>query len=295
MNGVLLVDKPAGLTSHDVVAWARRTLGERRVGHAGTLDPMATGLLVVLVGQATRLSSYLASREKTYEAIVRLGVRTTTDDAEGEALHEPVPVIVADDTVLAALESFRGASLQRPPAFSAKKVGGHAAYDLARRDQAVELQPVAVTVTGIDQIVRDGDRLGLRLTVSPGFYVRALARDLGDRLGCGGHLAALRRVGSGRFDISAATTLADGAALGPALASRLIPMADALPDLPAVTVSGAALARVAHGNWVGPEHLGGPVAPSSPVGRIRLLSPDGDLVALAEGRAGALHPVVVLG
>jgi tRNA pseudouridine55 synthase len=295
MNGVLLIDKPSGLTSHDVVAWVRRTIGERRVGHAGTLDPMATGLLVVLVGQATRLSPYLAAKEKTYEATVRLGVRTTTDDAEGEPINGPAPVPLEDEAVLAALESFRGSSVQRPPAYSAKKVGGQIAYDLARRDQAVDLQPVAVTVTGIERVVRLDDMLEFQVTASPGFYVRALARDIGERLGCGGHLAALRRLRSGSFDVASATTLADGAALGAALADRLIPMAEALPDLPAVTVSGLALSRVAHGNWIGPEHLGGAVAVAAASGRIGLLSPAGELLGLAEGRAGALHPVVVLG
>jgi tRNA pseudouridine55 synthase len=199
-----------------------------------------------------------------------------------------------------ALEAFRGAFDQVPPQHSAKKVGGRRAYDLARRDRPVELAPVRVVVHELQRL--DGPREGivrLRVRAGSGFYVRALARDLGERLGCGAHLAALRRVASGTFDVADAIPLEDAERLGPELASRVIPPAEALADVRAVTVTAAGAVRVRHGNLVGPEYLSGAgaaaAAVEAPGGLLRVLGPDGALLALARPEGGALHPTLVLG
>ncbi len=296
MTGILLLDKPGGITSHDVVTRARRLLGERRIGHAGTLDPMATGLLVLVLGQATRLSSLLTGHDKTYDAAVRLGQATTTDDAEGTPMGEAATGLPADEAVAAALEGFRGTFAQRPPAHSAKKVAGTRAYTLARQDKPVDLAPVDVTVHELTMTGRQGVDVHLRVRASAGFYVRSLARDLGVRLGCGAHLAALRRVRSGAFDVADAWTLAEAEQAGAgAVADRLIAPAEALRDLPAVTVTADGLRRARHGNFLTREHLEGPWPDQADDGGpVRILS-DKRLVALARPRGTALHPVVVLG
>ena len=296
MTGVLLIDKPSGITSHDVVARMRRVLQERSIGHTGTLDPMATGLLVLVVGKATRLASLLSGGDKTYDATVRLGVATTTDDAEGEAIGDIAADLPDDDAVRAALDMFRGTFSQLPPPYSAKKVDGVRAYRLVRQDKPVNLSPVDVTVRELAWLGRDGADVSVRVQATAGFYVRALARDIGARLGCGAHLASLRRTRSGSFDVNDAWRLDEAEAAGPATtAERLISPADALPDLAAAEVTQAGLARVLHGNSLDQDHLVGipPVQDASPL-PVRLLS-DGRLVALARWRAGALHPVVVLG
>ncbi len=296
MDGVLLIDKPAGPTSHDVVARLRRSTGERSIGHTGTLDPRATGLLPLVLGRATRIASLLSGRDKTYEATIRFGWYTETDDAEGQPLGEPSVRRPDDAALAAALESFVGTFPQVPPRHSAKKLQGRRAYELARRQADFELRPVEVTVRRLELTRRTDDSATIRLTVSTGFYVRALARDLGERLGCGGHLESLRRTGSGPFDVSDAIGLDEAERLGPDVASHLMTPAAALADLPAVELTEAGLKRAAHGNPVGPEHLAGRAVPPSGLGGpVRLLGPDGRLVALAGSRGGALHPAVVLG
>jgi tRNA pseudouridine55 synthase len=297
MDGLLLVDKPAGPTSHDVVARLRHTSGERSIGHTGTLDPRATGLLPLVFGRATRLASLIGGTEKTYEATVRLGVATDTDDADGQPLGEPSADLPAAADVLAALPQFVGTYEQLPPDHSAKKVGGHRAYDLARQARPVTLKPVEVTVRDLERLDAGPDWIRLRVTATSGFYVRALARDLGAALGCGGHLEALRRVRSGAFDVADAIGLDEAERLGRDLQARLVPPAAALPDLPAVAVTDQGLKRVLHGNPVGPEHVEGRWIPPAGAtrGPVRVLAGDGRLVALAQARGGALHPVVVLG
>ena len=296
MDGVLLIDKPAGPTSHDVVQRIRRASGERSIGHTGTLDPRATGLLVLVVGRATRLASLLAGADKTYEAAIRLGQRTTTDDADGEPVGEPARALPGAAAVAAALETFRGDIDQVPPQHSAKKVGGRKAYDLARRDRPVDLKPAPVTVRELSLDGVEDGLVRIRVRASSGFYVRALARDVGAALGCGAHLETLRRTRSGTFDVADALPLEAAEAAGPALAGRLIPPADALPDLEAVTMTEAGLRRAVHGNPLAPEHLEGRWVPVASTGRpVRVLARDGQLVALAWSRGGALHPVVVLG
>ena len=304
LNGILLIDKPSGPTSHDVVARLRQVTRERSIGHAGTLDPRATGLLVMLLGKATRLATLLSGHDKTYEAVVRLGWSTTTDDAAGEPIgaagfdsaqpKEGAPCI-PDEALQEALTHFQGTFEQMPPQHSAKKVDGHKAYDLARRDQRVALKTATVTMRSLELIERTGDLVRLNMTVSAGFYVRSLARDLGDRLGCGAHLDALRRTRSGVFQVEAATSLDDADRLGPLLEPRLISLAEALRELPAVTLSEGGLARVRHGNPVGQQLVTGQWVPAGAgASKVRLLDEAGALVALADYRGGVLHPAVVL-
>jgi tRNA pseudouridine55 synthase len=291
-EGGLVVDKPAGPTSHDVVAVARRALRQPRIGHTGTLDPLATGVLPLLLGRATRLAQFLAPNDKTYLATIQFGQATSSYDASGEPVGPSRPVTLDPVALEAALERFRGRQQQVPPAVSAKRVGGQRAYDLARRDQAVELAPVDVEVTELTLVAWDQSRATVRVTGSAGFYVRSLAHDLGTTLGTGAHLTALRRERSGRF------TLADSIGLDHltqdpvAIAGRVVPMADLLPDWPAFALSPDEVARVGHGQAVSASgRLGGEGPVASPV---RLVDQAGHLVALAEHRAGFLHPVLVL-
>ena len=290
LDGAIVVDKPSGMTSHDVVASVRRALRVPRVGHTGTLDPMATGVLPLLVGRATRLAQFLAGADKTYEARVRFGWATTTYDALGEPTSATVAVALDPAEVARALARFEGAFDQVPPAYSAKKVDGKRAYDLARADRATDLAPVRVTVRSLETLAVEGDAVVLRLTCSAGFYVRSLAHDLGAALGIGGHLAALRRTASGPFSIGQAVELGD-LLREPAGAGRvLVPMAAVLPGLPEVTLDEAGVERVRRG-----QDVPGPSVPAG-VPFARLLTPGGALAAIATPSAvgGVLHPVVVL-
>ena len=304
-DGVLVIDKPAGPTSHDIVAVMRRTLsrsapdGRRstmKVGHTGTLDPLASGVLPLVLGKATRLAQFLSSAEKEYEAHIELGVTTTTLDRGGEVVtreRRRAPSELTADTIEAAVAEFRGTHLQQPPAFSAKKIDGDRAYDLARRHAPVRLEPVQVTATVLDVLEWRGTMLRVRLVCSAGYYVRSLADALGERLGTGGHLAGLVRTRSGDF------TLADAIGLDlmdrnpEEAAARVIPMSALLPSLPAVTLTPEGASLAARGGFIGPSHVAGLL--NLPRGaRVRLLHPDGRLIAIAEPRADVLHPGVVL-
>jgi tRNA pseudouridine55 synthase len=299
MDGVLLIDKPPGPTSHDAVARLRRTSGERRIGHTGTLDPRASGLLVLVLGNATRLATFFSGHDKGYDALVQLGSTTDTDDADGTVLTRwdgPLPDAAAVD---AATAGFVGTFLQMPPQHSAKHVDGVKAYELARRDRTANLKAVEVTVKALRRTSCEAGRVGLQLAATSGFYVRSLARNLGEQLGCGAHLAELRRTRVGPFLVDQAMALDEAERAGPALADRVILSADALSDWPSATVNEAGLARVLHGNPLSPMHVSGrwPVvataALAGPV-RVRILAPGGRLAAVAEARGAALHPVVVL-
>lgn len=303
MTGVLLIDKPSGPTSHDVVARMRNTSRERSVGHTGTLDPRATGLLPLVMGKATRLAPYFAGSDKTYEATIQFGSETDTDDAGGIVLgsngsngsNGSGGSAPGESLVREALLKFTGTFDQVPPMVSAKRVDGHKSYDLARQNKAVELKPVSVTVRDLELVAVDGALVRLVVTATAGFYVRALARDLGRALGCGAHLAALRRTRSGTFDISQAVPLEDAERLGPAVEKYLISPADALAHFPAVTVNEPGLKRVTHGNPLSPEHLAGRFVPTAATGqKVRILDESGALIALADSRGGALHPSVVI-
>jgi tRNA pseudouridine55 synthase len=294
ISGVLVLDKPQGPTSHDMVAVARRALGERRIGHCGTLDPMATGVLALAVGQATRLVQFLASEEKHYDAVVTFGRDTNTYDATGDTVAES-PERPTREALVSALAAFRGTFLQLPPAYSAKKIGGVRAYRLARREDGatLDLKPVMVTVAQLDLLAFDGDRATLAMRVSAGFYVRSLAHDLGRALRTGATLEALRRTRAGDFGLEDAVTVETVAtSSAAALAERMIPLARLLPGLPSLALTPAEAACARRGMdlplpaaWHGAPELS------------RLLGDDGVLIALATPakRPGFLHPSVVLG
>lgn len=298
LSGVLVVDKPSGPTSHDVVARVRRVLRTRRIGHTGTLDPLATGVLPLVVGRATRLASFYSGAVKAYVAGVRLGAATATYDAA--SLAGPVPAAPAGIDALAverALDLFRGPQLQQPPAYSAKKINGVAAYALARGQAPVQPAAVAVTAFRLELLSYADGLAYVAVECSAGYYVRSLAHDLGGRLGCGAHLEMLRRVRSGAFDERAAISLAEIERQGPDAASRLVPLARLLPDLPAAVLTERGLQRASHGNDVERGDLiGSAPAPASPEGvRWRLIDEAGGLVGIAERTStGALHPVIVL-
>lgn len=300
MDGVLVVDKPAGPTSHDIVDRARRALGTRRVGHTGTLDPFATGVLPLCVGRATRLARFLAGGEKGYRATVRLGFATTTDDLTGEPLAGARPVDVSDESLRRTLVGLVGTFDQVPPAFSARQVGGRRLYELARRGEAVARAATPVTVHALELVSRTGDMLELDVRCSAGTYVRALARDLGERLDVGAHLTALRRTRSGSFELSQAVPGDDLAGA----ASRLVPLRGLLLHLPAVRVGGAGRRLVGHGRELD-EAAVEDGFPRTAGERVRVLDETGELLALAvprgfePGEAGpprprTLHPDVVL-
>jgi tRNA pseudouridine55 synthase len=298
IDGALLVDKPAGITSHDVVARVRRALQTPRIGHTGTLDPAATGLLVLLVGRATRLAQFLVLDVKEYIADIRLGVATPTYDAESrdEGTLLPMPEDFTVDAVEGVLPEFRGTYWQVPPPYSAKKVAGTRAYELARRNQHVELKPAQVTAREIEILhyVADG-LVRLRVACSAGFYVRSLAHDLGQRLGCGAHLEGLRRTKAGSFTILDAAPLEEIEADPAGSAARIMGMNDVLAELAAVTLTEEGARRASHGNGVAPHQIAGGLTDGAPHPRVRLLDLDGALLAVAErGPDGLLHPLVVL-
>jgi tRNA pseudouridine55 synthase len=296
MNGVLIVDKPTGPTSHDVVARVRKAIGLRRVGHTGTLDPLATGVLPLVLGRATRLSQFLSADEKEYTADVRLGASSDTYDAMGKVSPHPSNVggLPSAADLEAVLPEFQGTYWQTPPPFSAKKIAGTPAYRFARRDQPVELKPVSVTVSALRLIAYEDGLAQLRLVCSAGFYVRTLAHELGIRLGSGGYLAGLRRTRVGSFRVEEAVALATLEDAGADALRYLLPMNRLLEEYPAVVVNPRGVKRATHGNALGPEDLAGPV-PGSSIPKARLVDSDGSLLAIAEPVSGGLlHPVVVL-
>ncbi len=291
-DGGLVVDKPAGITSHDIVAMARRALTQSRIGHTGTLDPLATGVLPLLVGRATRLAQFLGADRKTYEATVRFGFATSTYDAQGTPVGAISAAPIDPAQVEAALITFRGDIRQAPPAVSAKHVGGKRAYELARADVAVALEPVDVTVHDLELLGYRGSEARVRVTASAGFYVRSLAHDLGQILGCGAHLTSLRRTRSGSFSLDGAVSAEMLATSPEVVRAHLRPMAALLPDLPIATVAPDGLDRLKHGRELAPAHLAGPVPAGPP--HCRLVDSSGNLMAVGENRGGFLHPVVVL-
>lgn len=296
-DGVLVVDKPEGPSSHDVVARVRRALGVRQIGHTGTLDPLATGVLALVVGRATRLAQFLSSREKVYRARLRLGVTTDSWDRTGAVVGQAPPDLPLPDgdAVARHLEEFLGEHQQTPPPFSAKKIAGVRAYDLARRGREVTMTPVLVTLHAAAVEAVDGQFVDLRLSCSAGYYVRALAHELGRRLGCGACLEALRREASGYLTIDLAVPLQEVEEAPEAAVRRIEPLDRALPNLPSAVLTEAGLRRALHGNEVTPEHLV-PGAGRSDAPAVRLLDDTGSLVAIARptGRLGVLHPAVVL-
>jgi tRNA pseudouridine55 synthase len=294
VNGVLLIDKPAGPTSFEVVRVVRRATGTRKVGHAGTLDPLASGLLVVGVGQGTKLVPYLMEGDKRYLATVRLGYETATDDATGpETDRAEVPTLSAARLDL-ALARFRGRIEQVPPAFSALKSEGEPLYRKARRGEPVEPAPRVVEIGELELEGLEGDELWLAIRCSKGTYVRALARDLGRALGTRAHLAALRRTASSGFDVEDALFLDDLEPLAAAgdLAGRMIPLARALPGLTRVELSDEHEASARNGNSV-PTAGYAVIEGLSQGTTVCLLGRSGELIAIARADEDQLQPLRV--
>jgi tRNA pseudouridine55 synthase len=282
-DGLLVVDKPGGWTSHDVVGRVRRLAGTRRVGHAGTLDPMATGVLILGVNRATRLLGHLALHDKEYVATIRLGQATATDDKEGEAVgadREAEAKAIDDERIAHVMGGMTGAIEQVPSTVSAIKVDGVRAYKKVRDGETVELKARPVTIDAFDLIERRGAELDVRVTCSTGTYVRALARDLGETLGVGGHLTALRRTRSGPYGIEQARTVEQLEE-----SFDVTPLADAVSQaFPRIEVTEEEAARIGHGQRLVLEF------PSSPAG---VFAPDGRVIALVEERNDVAQPLCV--
>ncbi len=290
LNAVMVVDKPAGWTSHDVVAKARHILGERSIGHLGTLDPMATGVLPLVVGRLTRLCQFYTASEKAYQGTIRLGVATDTYDIDGEPLGPPQEVNVTLEELSAVAAGFRGQIQQLPPLFSAKKIHGVPAYKLARRKQEVELQPVEVEVKEFTILNFAGELVSFDCRVSSGTYVRSLAHELGQKLGTGAHLASLRRTAVAEFTLEQAHTLEQiaEAAGQNRLDELFVHPRRVLPEIPSVTATEEDVARIRHGRTVNLPEM-------SRSRWVKVFAGQAELVCLASRVAGTLfHPKVVL-
>lgn len=284
-DGIVVVDKPAGMTSHDVVSRMRRFAGTRKVGHAGTLDPMATGVLIVGVERATRLLGHLMLTDKTYDATIRLGISTHTDDAEGEVLETKDAAHITDGAIVAGVKTLTGSIMQRPSSVSAIKVDGVRSYDRVRAGEEIVLpeRPATVSRFEIHEIRRGESAIDVDVTVdcSSGTYIRALARDLGEGLNVGGHLTALRRTRVGAFTIDQAHTLEHLEA-----DCVIIPLAEVVREtFPGVRVDEADADRVLHGSRI-------PVADEYE-GIVGIFGPDGSVLSIAEPREGVYAHLVV--
>lgn len=293
MNGILLVDKPKGWTSHDVVNKVRRLFREKRIGHTGTLDPLATGVLVLCIGKATRIVRYLGSDDKEYQAACRLGVITDTLDADGRVLETRPSAPLTLHDVEEALASFRGTILQRPPRYSAVKVGGVPAYRLARQGVEQQLQERQVTIHDIRLLEYAHPLIRFHVICSKGTYVRSLCSDVGDLLGCGAHLAELVRTRAGRFSLGLAWNieqLSDLAAAGRA-EEAIMSLNASIDDRPGVTVSAPDAWKIMHGNPVS-GYTASPGA--GPGDHVRILAPGGALIAVGVQQEGMIRPEVVL-
>ena len=277
-EGLLLVDKPGGITSHDAIDRVRRALGTRKVGHAGTLDPMATGLLLVGVGRATRLLRFLGDLDKTYEGEARLGVETDTLDADGQVVRtRDVPAWLAPAALRAAMSDLEGESMQRPPAYSAVKVGGRKLVDAARAGESLEAAARPIRVRGFELTRAAGADLEFRVTCSSGTYVRVLLSDVGETLGCGAHLIRLRRTSIGPFDAADATDPDDP--------GDPLPIERAVAHLPRLELEPEEAVAAGHGRVLGPLGIEGPYG---------VFSPDGTLIGVYEDDGGMARPQVIL-
>lgn len=289
MNGVIVIDKPSGMTSHDVVNRVRRLLGEKSVGHLGTLDPMATGVLPLVTGRMTRLAQFYTSSHKSYEGEIRFGISTTTYDADGDVVQER-PFVLTLESVCDAAAEFVGTIEQVPPPFSAKKIAGVPAYKLARKNKEVELKAVQVEVRRLEIVEFDGERARFACDVSSGTYVRSLAHELGERLGCGAHLSSLRRTVSGEFKVEDSVTLealAEAMQRGE-MEKLFVHPRKLLPDFPSVMADEENVAKIRHGRAVNLPEL-------SKAKLVKVFQGQSELIAIASRVAGTLfHPKVVL-
>ena len=309
-DGVLVVDKPRGITSHDAVARCRRILGTRRVGHVGTLDPIATGVLPLVVGRSTRLAMLLSEGNKVYHSIFRLGVVTDTYDTTGtvvaDGMRQERSVPSAPDAIEAVSRRFVGTFTQFPPPYSAKKIDGIRAYRLARRQEVVAPKPVKGTVHQFEIESLKDDRLTCRIICAPGFYVRSLAHDLGQALGCGACLEDLRREQSSAFSLDHAVTMDQLERDHGSAMRHLVPMSELLPNLRSVVVTERGARLTAHGNALTPTEfepssaavsvgIASPSLEEASSGKVKVYDRSGSLLAIAESStAGILHPRIVL-
>jgi tRNA pseudouridine55 synthase len=289
MNGVLIIDKPSGLTSHDVVNRVRRILQQRSVGHLGTLDPLATGVLPLVTGSLTRLAQFYTASEKTYEGVVRFGFATDTYDSDGEPTTEPKSVTLDPQQVKEVSARFRGVIEQVPPPFSAKKIHGVPAYKLARKQKEVVLKSVQVEIKEFEILAVDVDRARFRARVASGTYMRSVAHEMGQQLGCGAHLESLRRTAVAEFGIAQANTLEhleESARQGSADDLFVHPR-QLLPQLPSVTADEPTVARIRSGRPVNLPEL-------SRARQVKVFAGQKDLIAIATRIAGTLfHPKLV--
>ena len=289
MNGILVIDKPQGLTSHDVVNRMRRILGQRSVGHLGTLDPSATGVLPIVIGSFTRLAQFYLRSEKKYEGVIRFGFATGTYDSDGEPTSAPQSVALRLEDVQALAAEFRGTIKQLPPPFSAKKIAGVPAYKLARKHKEVRLEPVQVEIKEFVILGVAGDRVTFRAHVGSGTYLRSVAHDMGQRLGCGAHLAELRRTAVAEFVIEEAHTLEelDSAMRQGSAEHLLIHPRKLLPQIPSVTANQESVALIRTGRAVNlPEMSRAPL--------VKVFCGQRELIGIATRIAGTLfHPGIV--
>ena len=293
MDGIIVVDKPRDWTSHDVVNKMRRFAGTRRVGHLGTLDPAATGVLPLVIGRATRLAQFYTRNDKVYEGVIRFGYATGTYDAQGERTSEEMAVTLERAAVEAALDPFRGRFDQTPPPVSAKKIAGRPAYLLARQQQPAELKPVPVEVYSLELVRVEGCQAEVRVHCSAGTYLRSIAHEAGQALGCGAFLESLRRTASGDFKIEAAHTLEELARLAAEsrLSEVLIPSAQLLPEFPSELVDAITAGQIRNGR----DFRVSPFQARPGTRYVKAVTAQGDLVAIGEARLPHLyHPVLVL-
>jgi tRNA pseudouridine55 synthase len=290
MNGVLIIDKPSGLTSHDVVNRVRRVLNERSVGHLGTLDPLATGVLPLVVGSFTRLAQFYTASEKTYEGVIRFGFSTDTYDAEGEPTSPARTVQVSLEELRDLARRFRGRIEQLPPPFSAKKIHGVPAYKLARKHQDVPLKPVQVEIMEFEIIAVDGCRAHFSARVAAGTYMRSVAHDMGQALRCGAHLEWLRRTAAGEFGMEDARSFEqlDAAAKNGQTEEMFVHPRRILPQFPSVVATEEMAARIRSGRTVNLPEL-------SRARQVKVFYGQRELIAIASRVAGTLfHPKIVL-
>lgn len=290
---MIVVDKPEGLTSHDVVNRVRRLVSTRKVGHLGTLDPIATGVLPLVVGRATRLAQFFAAGDKIYDAHIHFGQATNTYDRAGSLLGEAIEPRFTRDQLEAELAAFQGKIRQTPPPFSAKKIGGTPAYRLARKQVVVELPPVEVEVHSIELLDFDGTTAHVRVHCSAGTYLRSIAHELGRRLGCGAFLQDLRRTASGEFTENDSRTLETLEAMSRAgrLGEALIPASQLLPQFPAAPVNSVTASQIRQGK----DFRLSPFLAKPDRKYVKAIGPEGDLIAIGEARLPHLyHPILVL-
>jgi tRNA pseudouridine55 synthase len=293
MNGAIVVDKPQGWTSHDVVNRMRRIAGTRKIGHLGTLDPLATGVLPLLLNRATRLAQFFTGNDKCYEGVIHFGNSTDSYDADGEPTSPPLEVTLDTASLETVLARFRGPLQQVPPPISAKKIQGRPAYQLARKNIVVELKPVAVTVHRLDLLEVRGAEARVLVHCSAGTYLRAIAHEAGQALGCGAFLQSLRRTASGPFQIAQARTLEELAALADAqrLAEALVPAVQLLPEIPTEVVDAITEGQIRQGR----DFRVSPFRTRGDAQHVKAVNREGELIAIGEVRLPNLyHPVLVL-